>query len=329
MERLVAEASCHTHCEGCGFRAAYDESSSETSQSEVQSRIIGGKDSMPAEWPWAVSLQRDGDHFCGGSILNPMWILTAAHCFQEVTLKELTVQVGATVIGTTHKDIHKVEKLIPHEDFSRYTADNDIGLLLLMSAIEITNLTTPICLPPIESFDIKQWRSCHVAGWGTRSEGSSHNSAILQKVKMVLIDWNLCMDWLWTLTENMICAGYEQGGRDACQGDSGGPLMCRQLQHKIWYQVGIVSWGKGCGRKKSPGVYTLVPNYLHWIRQATTEAEQPIIHNSLGMLPEVASERDSYDIEEPEVASDTSLVLPWHQHLWIVVMALINTRFTR
>ncbi|KAJ1079944.1 hypothetical protein NDU88_000167 [Pleurodeles waltl] len=320
----------------CGLRTPYDEPSEASAKSRMESRIIGGKNALPAEWPWTVSLQKAGGHFCGGSIISPMWILTAAHCFHHVSAQDLRVQVGATILGSRRKNIHKVERIISHEDFSQYTADNDIALLLLSSPIEVNSATTPICLPPPETFDMEDWRSCHVAGWGTQSEGSSRSSSVLQKVKIVLIDWNKCMDWLWVLTENMLCAGYEEGGRDACQGDSGGPLMCRRLQHKTWYQVGIVSWGKGCGRKRSPGIYTLVPNYLPWIRKVTAEADQPMAHTTLGMQSEVDTqgEKDTYDMEDPSpVLRSRGLSLVNSDHQWlcssaVVLVTLVSSGYT-
>ncbi|XP_069072238.1 serine protease 55-like [Pleurodeles waltl] len=343
----------HVQSAGCGLRTPYDEPSEASAKSRMESRIIGGKNALPAEWPWTVSLQKAGGHFCGGSIISPMWILTAAHCFHHVrcldevqvleptsvsrfSAQDLRVQVGATILGSRRKNIHKVERIISHEDFSQYTADNDIALLLLSSPIEVNSATTPICLPPPETFDMEDWRSCHVAGWGTQSEGSSRSSSVLQKVKIVLIDWNKCMDWLWVLTENMLCAGYEEGGRDACQGDSGGPLMCRRLQHKTWYQVGIVSWGKGCGRKRSPGIYTLVPNYLPWIRKVTAEADQPMAHTTLGMQSEVDTqgEKDTYDMEDPSpVLRSRGLSLVNSDHQWlcssaVVLVTLVSSGYT-
>ncbi|CAM4641056.1 unnamed protein product [Lepidochelys kempii] len=84
------------------------------------------------------------------------------------------------------------------------------------------------------------------------------------------------MWWMGALTQNMVCAGLEEGGRDACQGDSGGPLQCQAPRGSPWYQVGIVSWGRGCGRPQRPGVYTRVANYRAWMDEATAAAGRPL-----------------------------------------------------
>lgn len=81
---------------------------------------------------------------------------------------------------------------------------------------------------------------------------------------------DLCNEWLESLnvTEGMICAGYQEGGRDACQGDSGGPLLCRDPNDRDrWFVGGIVSWGIMCAHPKLPGVYANVPRYIPWIFQ--------------------------------------------------------------
>ncbi|XP_026550426.1 serine protease 55-like [Notechis scutatus] len=100
-------------------------------------------------------------------------------------------------------------------------------------------------------------------------------------IQVGLVDWNLCLRWLHSLTRNMVCAGYEEGGRDACQGDSGGPLMCLPPSHsghgtpRRWYQVGIVSWGRSCAAPRSPGVYTQVSNFHSWLEQTSAHDGRP------------------------------------------------------
>ncbi|XP_033621420.1 serine protease 52 isoform X2 [Fukomys damarensis] len=107
----------------------------------------------------------------------------------------------------------------------------------------------------------------------------------LQKVKLDLVQWEKCFHIFPLFTTNMICAGSSEDGKDACQGDSGGPLVCRKKKKKkkkkkknTWYQLGIVSWGKGCAKKDLPGVYTKVSNYLPWINGETTQAGMPYSH---------------------------------------------------
>ena len=94
------------------------------------------------------------------------------------------------------------------------------------------------------------------------------NGDVLQEVVVPIISWQDChaRGRIYSdLTENMICAGYTGGGKDACTGDSGGPLVCKQGES--WYQYGVTSWGFGCALPNKPGVYTNVIKLLHWIEQ--------------------------------------------------------------
>ncbi|XP_059745320.1 serine protease 55-like isoform X5 [Bos taurus] len=126
----------------------------------------------------------------------------------------------------------------------------------------------------------------------------------LQKVNIQLIKWETCFELMPLLTKSMLCAGDLEGGKDACQvvagipgfclacrcilllsasifnnGDSGGPLVCQKKTRKSkWYQLGIVSWGVGCGQKKQPGVYTQVSSYLSWIETKTKLSKRPYKH---------------------------------------------------
>ncbi|XP_029437821.1 serine protease 55-like [Rhinatrema bivittatum] len=287
----------------CGFRADYDGLSEDNSSSRGfrQSRIIGGRDALPGEWPWAVSLQIWNQHFCAGSILNAWWIISAAHCLSDSFFRSkfLRVEVGATILQET-KELIKVKKIITHKNYSGSNSDNDIALLLLASPIEFNVLKTPVCLPPSGNFKNEDWTTCFVVGWGTTEAGKTKLPKVLQKVEMVLIDWTQCMMWLWKMTTNMMCAGYEEGGRDACQGDSGGPLVCKKWNEDRWYQVGIVSWGYGCAERRLPGVYTLVSNYVNWIETETAEAGESYVREDL-----FKAEEEEEEEEEAEAVVET------------------------
>ncbi|KAK2143570.1 hypothetical protein LSH36_831g00011, partial [Paralvinella palmiformis] len=93
----------------------------------------------------------------------------------------------------------------------------------------------------------------------------------LKQATVPVVSLSICKrpDWLgleFTLTDNMMCAGYETGGIDTCQGDSGGPLVC--YMNNVWIQAGVTSFGRGCGMPRKPGVYTLVSRYVSWIQNA-------------------------------------------------------------
>ncbi|XP_064609087.1 trypsin-3-like isoform X2 [Liolophura sinensis] len=105
-----------------------------------------------------------------------------------------------------------------------------------------------------------------VTGWGTMSSGAGSLPDRLREVDVPVISYSQCSSWVSGVSSTtMICAGYEEGGKDSCQGDSGGPLVV--LSGGKWYLLGVVSWGYGCAGRRSPGIYTRVPNYTSWIKQ--------------------------------------------------------------
>ncbi|KAJ7313332.1 hypothetical protein JRQ81_004624 [Phrynocephalus forsythii] len=241
-------------------------------------RIVGGEKAAPGKWPWVVSVQTQTFHFCGGSIVHPWWILSAAHCFTD-RRNGIRVAAGSHVLGQQNVT-RWVRKIHLHPLYNSKTYDHDIALLLLEKPIPYSQYHSPLCLP---GHDIvpneNMWQGCFVAGWGLTKPGTKLGSYTLLDVQVGLVDWNLCWRWLRSLTKNMLCAGYEEGGRDACQGDSGGPLMCQppgRGSHRHWFQVGIVSWGRSCAAPRSPGVYTRVSNYLSWLEQTAAHDSRPI-----------------------------------------------------
>ncbi|XP_030043994.1 serine protease 55 [Microcaecilia unicolor] len=263
----------------CGFRPDYDILPTDDSNRDFrQSRIGGGRNALPGEWPWTVSLQLWDNPFCGGSILNSWWILSAAHCFEHdiYRSKHLRVEVGATILEE-NKEALEVKEIIIHPWYGIWYFDQDIALLLLATPIQFNVLKTPICLPPAGNLTYDDWHKCYVVGWGTLNHNQNESHKYLRKEEMVLIKFKTCQDWYYTLTLNMICAGYEEGGRGSCQGDSGGPLVCKYWKDDLWYQVGIVSWDSGCGKRQYPGVYTLVSKYVKWIIKETAAVGNPYV----------------------------------------------------
>ncbi|GIX76917.1 serine protease nudel [Caerostris extrusa] len=132
----------------------------------------------------------------------------------------------------------------------------------------------PVCLPtPEEDAGLWHGRQCSVVGWGKLYEIGHTFPDSLQEVRLPVISTEECRKkilflTMYHITDNMFCAGFERGGRDACLGDSGGPLMCQRADGR-WILLGVTSNGDGCGRPGRPGVYTKVANYLHWIRNVT------------------------------------------------------------
>ncbi|XP_040596620.1 serine protease 52 isoform X2 [Mesocricetus auratus] len=251
--------------------------SARSGQHRSVSEIVGGEPANISEFPWHVGIMELGNPVCGGSILSEWWILTAAHCFDHVNQSNLKIMHGRDDL-TEDLKYKKVDKIIMHSRFDSWLMDNDIALLLLKSPLNLSINTAPICISQVSN--ILAWDNCWVTGWGiTNTTLETLQPSKLQKVNVNLLRWEWCYNALPLMTKNMLCAGAQVDGKDACQGDSGGPLVCHKKENMTtWYQLGIVSWGVGCGRKNFPGVYTKLSKYLKWIGKKTKEAGKPYVY---------------------------------------------------
>ncbi|KAG8430067.1 hypothetical protein GDO86_018541, partial [Hymenochirus boettgeri] len=219
-------------------------------------KIVGGYTCPAHALPFQVSLNI-GRHDCGGSLINELWVLTAAHCYNrniEVRLGEHNI---ADKEGT--EQFIKPAKLIRHPKFIYRTLENDIMLIKLSEPAKLSkNIQTvrlPTQCPTVGSI-------CQVSGWGNIYSNNVHYPNLLQCVEAPVLSDETCLDaYGMVITKNMFCAGYMEGGKDSCQGDSGGPLVCNGELH------GVVSWGNGCAESGFPGVYAKVCNYLSWIEE--------------------------------------------------------------
>lgn len=231
-------------------------------------RIVGGTTvTSKGVWPWQVSLHYSGRHLCGGSIITPYWILTAAHCVHQfsnpggwmVYAGYLTQSEMASASGNS------VNRIVIH-DFNPNTNENDIALMRLNTALTISTNIRPVCLPN-KGMSFTAQQDCYVTGWGALFSGGS-SSATLQEAKIQLIDSTICNSrpvYNGLITDTMICAGKLAGGVDSCQGDSGGPLVTNV--RSLWWLLGDTSWGDGCAVRNKPGVYGNVTYFLDWIYQ--------------------------------------------------------------
>ncbi|XP_025084188.1 transmembrane protease serine 9-like [Pomacea canaliculata] len=227
-------------------------------------RILGGQQASSGEYPWQVSLLYNGQHLCGGTIIDSQWILTAAHCFDDTYADYWEVAVGTIDIqylSSTH--VHSVSKIYVHGSYVAGQNPYDIALMKLTTPLALTGRDVrSACLPEAgEKFD---GMVCTVTGWGsTHEDGDAVR--FLREVDVPILSNSLCSYYLGpdSIVDHNICAGYTQGGKDSCQGDSGGPLVCKR--NGVWKLAGVVSWGYGCGKTYSPGVYTRVTSFLNWI----------------------------------------------------------------
>ncbi|XP_058839014.1 transmembrane protease serine 9-like [Topomyia yanbarensis] len=227
----------------------------------VTSRIVGGIKADINEFPWMAMLLYRGTFYCGGSLISDRYVLTAAHCVLNFKPNQITVKVFDPKKSAMVP--RAVEKLYGNERFSLDTFNNDIALVKLQSALDVKDQFVTVCLPtPGKNFGGLEGM---VTGWGKLSNGSLSHT--LQQVKVPIMTNQQCKKSAYRasrITDNMMCAGYSDGGRDACQGDSGGPLQVGDASEREI--VGIVSWGEGCAKPNYPGVYTRVNRYLQWIK---------------------------------------------------------------
>ncbi|KTF82347.1 hypothetical protein cypCar_00004597 [Cyprinus carpio] len=241
-----------------------------------ETRIVGGTTvTSKGVWPWQVSLQISRRHLCGGSVITPYWIVTAAHCVHENSdARDWTVYAGYLTLAEMQSATgNSVSRIVIH-NFDPRTNENDIALMKLNSPLTITTNVRPVCLPN-KGMYFTAPQECYVTGWGALFSGGSP-SQTLQEAKIQLIDRTTCNSqpvYDRQITDTMICAGKLEGGVDSCQaklnkysstqGDSGGPLVTKE--NSLWWLVGDTSWGDGCAFRNKPGVYGNVTYFLDWI----------------------------------------------------------------
>ncbi|XP_061568158.1 polyserase-2-like [Cololabis saira] len=251
---------------------------SDCGQPALNTRIVGGQVAPAGSWPWQVSLHTSG-HICGGSLINNQWVLTAAHCVDGRSPSEFTVYLGRqSQEGSNPNEVSRsVTQIISHSGYNSDTVDNDISLLKLSSSVTFSNYISPVCLAASGSTffrGVDTW----ITGWGTIGSGvdlPSPQNLMEVEVPVVGNRQCKCSYGVNQITDNMMCAGLEEGGKDSCQGDSGGPLVSKQGSR--WIQGGIVSFGRGCAEPNFPGVYARVSQYETWIKNQISSSQPGFI----------------------------------------------------
>uniref|UniRef100_A0A8C5TXA0 Peptidase S1 domain-containing protein n=1 Tax=Malurus cyaneus samueli TaxID=2593467 RepID=A0A8C5TXA0_9PASS len=228
---------------------------------QLSSRVVGGEDAVAHSWPWQVRGHRytrygSWYHTCGGTLIAPQWVLTAAHCIRWV--------LGAG------------GKTIVHEKWNSFLIINDIALVKLSEEVQESDTIRAACLPEAGKVLANDY-PCYVTGWG-RIRTNGPLADILQQALLPVVDYETCSqrDW-WgsNVLENMVCAGGD-GVVSGCNGDSGGPLNC-QREDGIWEVDGIVSFGSGlsCNLAKKPTVFTRVSAFIDWINEVGAPPSAP------------------------------------------------------
>lgn len=270
-------------------------------------RIVGGMDTEVNEYPWMAMLMRRGDFYCGGALINDQYVLTAAHCVRGFNKRQVSVRLLShnRTDGRVSTIDRQLDKIIVHDGYSIRNLDNDIALLRFTEPVELRDPLRPVCLA--EAGKTYDGELAVVTGWGAIKEGGFIADR-LQEVQVPVMSLETCRKSKYgsdRITDNMLCAGYVEGGKDSCQGDSGGPLHIPNNATKSYQLAGVVSWGEGCARPNAPGVYTRVTQYLDWIEERTSDSCKCLAGGGGGAVGESSSTTQAAEIASSESSTQS------------------------
>jgi len=245
--------------------------------SNISASIVNGEDAPECAWRWQVALRKRSWNkrvFCGGMLLSPEWVLTAAHCASRA---DFDVVAGEHSTGSTggREQFRRATKVIRHFNYNPNIWDYDYAMVKLDQPVEMGDCAGTICLPT--EADVAPGTACWITGWGSERIGGSLKD-ILQQAEVNTISIADCANNFGyddcKITSNMLCAqGRTDDGNiiDACAGDSGGPLVCEA--GGVWTLYGITSWGQGCAGPDHPGVWSRVHQAMDWIQEVLAGVE--------------------------------------------------------
>jgi transmembrane serine protease 11D len=244
-------------------------------------RIVGGEPVAIKDHPWQVALVRgtladpQRSQFCGGSLINNTWVLTAAHCVRNSIVREDPARahvVAGTATYLSGGERLELAAIHVHPSYNAATMDYDFALLRLSRPATTGGNAATRPIGTVEAnTQVAARTRASVTGWGATAEGSSGSVDLLGAVVPTITNatCNRPQSYNNDITDRMMCAGRPSGGVDSCQGDSGGPLSAMLPGRNAPILIGVVSWGEGCARRLKYGVYAKVSAAADWIASTT------------------------------------------------------------
>ena len=236
-------------------------------------KILGGAVAAPGQFPWMAALvdaqaERAIDGaYCGGTVIAPKVVLTAAHCVENSLANEMDVVTGRTRLSQEDEGERiRVARILVHPKYDNRNVFGDAALLQLSRATTVQPL--PIAHPVDDDLTAPGTRVI-TTGWGATEEGGRMSDSLLF-VRLTMRSDSYCDRVYGDIDDaSQLCIGSKRAGEDSCQGDSGGPVVSGD--GAATRLVGLVSYGRGCGRKGVPGVYTRVSRYAQWVDDNTAQ----------------------------------------------------------
>ena len=258
----------------------------------AQKDIVGGVQVSISEYPYQISLQTtSGFHFCGGSIVNAEWIVTANHCVDGQSASGMRIRAGATNKGSGGQT-RSVSQIIMYPGYVTTSSGKDIALLRLSTPLDLTdpNVATIQWMTPADaSAGLTDAGVTSVtSGWGTLSSGGSSPTNLMAVDVPIVSNADADAAYPENITSDQLAAGLlGVGGKDACQGDSGGPLVVKNAAGDGVLLAGVTSWGYGCADAQYPGMYARVSSFSSWLSgyvsyPSTTVAPPALFGGSTG-----------------------------------------------